>query len=274
MFSVEESPEVWLARQVDHRAKDFIRWHNAPATGPMFLSEKDALAGLIRFTLEHERPLWLAHNGKSFDFKVLQGCAERHSVCIPKHIQNVDTLKLFRKYLPGHKSYSQPVLFEKLFKRKYNAHVAIDDAKALATLCQHTARTTVLANAEGAVKKTKPLLERSSKSHLGKWSKPLLERSSKPHLKKKSMDLTFPKKDLTRTQHSKNTNTMTNHNHSKSVLRLKGIGPKTAGALAAIGIETIHQLVQQYKRGRSTWLKSILPYGARWKVIAQSIENS
>lgn len=66
---------------------------------------------------------------------------------------------------------------------------------------------------------------------------------------------------------------MTKHNHSKSVLRLKGIGPKTAGALTAIGIETIHQLVQQYKQGGSKWLKSILPYGARWKVIAHSIEN-
>ena len=257
MFSVEESPEVWLARQVGHRARDFIRWHNAPATGPMFLSEKKALTGLIRFTLEYEHPLWLAHNGASFDFKVLQGCAERHSVHMPKHIQNVDTLKLFRKYLPGHKSYSQPVLFEKLFKRKYNAHVAIDDAKALATLCQHTARTTVLANAEGTVQKPKPHLKKTSK----------------PHLKKTSMDLTFPKNRPV-IQHSKDTKRMTKHHHSKSVLRLKGIGPKTAGALTAIGIETIHQLTQQYKRGGSKWLKSILPYGARWKVIAQSIANA
>ena len=265
MFSVEESPEVWLARQVGHRARDFIRWHNAPATGPMFLSEKKALTGLIRFTLEYEHPLWLAHNGASFDFKVLQGCAERHSVHMPKHIQNVDTLKLFRKYLPGHKSYSQPVLFEKLFKRKYNAHVAIDDAKALATLCQHTARTTVLANAEGTVQKPKP--------HLKKTSKPHLKKTSKPHLKKTSMDLTFPKNRPV-IQHSKDTKRMTKHHHSKSVLRLKGIGPKTAGALTAIGIETIHQLTQQYKRGGSKWLKSILPYGARWKVIAQSIANA
>ena len=50
MFSIEESPEVWLARQVHHRAKDFIRWHKDPSSGPMFVSEKQALEGLLRFT--------------------------------------------------------------------------------------------------------------------------------------------------------------------------------------------------------------------------------
>ena len=141
MFSVEEEPEVWLARQVHQRAKDFVRWHNKPESGPMFVSEKKALEGLVAFTKKHGANAWLAHNGNSFDFKVIEGCSERNSVPLIPKLSTVDTLKLFRKHIPGHKSYSQPVLYEALFNKKYNAHVAIDDAIALATLCQHVERT-------------------------------------------------------------------------------------------------------------------------------------
>ena len=246
MFSIEESPEVWLARQVDHRAKDFVRWHNAPATGPMFLSEKDALSGLLRFTLERENPLWLAHNGNSFDFKVLQGCAERHSVRMPK-IAKVDTLHLFRKLLPGHKSYSQPILFKSLFKRNYNAHVAIDDAKALATLCRHAARKTTLLKAEAT--KSRPEPKKG---------------------KRKPMKLTFSRRQIgvAKARVPKRSTPP-----PQCLLRLRGIGPKTAGALAAVHIMTVSQLVEQYEIGGDEWLKSILPYGARWKVISESIAS-
>lgn len=228
MFSIEESPEVWLARQVDHRTKDFIRWHNDPSAGPSFVNEKDALAGLLRFSQTHS--VWMAHNGTSFDFKVLQGCAERHSMRIPTKIKQIDTLKLFRKRWPGHASYSQPILFQSLFQQKYNAHVAIDDAKALAKLCKHASSP-------------------SKKSSVPKET----------HVKKKKpMELTF------KTQQKRTPN-------NKSVLKLKGIGPKTAGALAAVHITTVSQLAEQYKKGGATWLRSILPYGARWKVISTSI---
>lgn len=244
MFSVEESPEVWLARQVDHRTKDFIRWHNSPGTGPAFVSEKEAVTGLIRFTMEHPEPTWLAHNGASFDFKVLQGCAERHSIRLPKHIQHIDTLKLFRKLLPGHKSYSQPILFQALFKKKYNAHVAIDDAKALSTLVAHAAGPS----------KTK------IKHRKKKASAPAAKGCASP---KKAMTINF----LRRTP----TATVRTSVQSASVLKLRGIGPKTAGALAAVQITTVAQLVKQYNKGGSAWLKGILPFGARWKIIAQSI---
>ena len=132
-----EPPVVWLARTTANRANDFVRWFRAPETGPAFVSERAALQGLVAFTRQHERDTWLAHNGKSFDFKVLAGAAERHGLVLPQHIQQVDTLHVFRKAIPGHKSYSQPVLYQAIFGHKYNAHVAIDDAKALARLCKH-----------------------------------------------------------------------------------------------------------------------------------------
>ena len=239
MFSVEESPEVWLARQVDHRTKDFIRWHNAPGTGPTFMTEKEAVTGLVRFTMEHPEPTWLAHNGASFDFKVLQGCAQRHSIRLPKQIKHVDTLKLFRKLLPGHKSYSQPNLFQALFQKKYNAHVAIDDAKALSTLVAHAA------------------------GHSKAAHKPRQAANTR-----KTMSIDF----LTRTRTKPRRAAAPVK--SASVLKLRGIGPKTAGALAAIQITMVSELVKQYKKGGSTWLKGILPYGARWKIIAQSIMDA
>ena len=111
MFLYPEDPEVWLARQIDHRTKDFVRWHNQPKLGPAFLSEKTALQQLLTFTRKNNTKHWLAHNGNSFDFKVLKGCAERHNLVLPHDIGMTDTLKLFRKYLPGHKSYSQPILY-------------------------------------------------------------------------------------------------------------------------------------------------------------------
>ena len=132
-----EPPVVWLARTTVNRANDFVRWFRAPETGPAFVSERVALQGLVAFTRQHERDTWLAHNGKSFDFKVLAGVADRHGLVLPHHIQQVDTLHVFRKAIPGHKSYSQPVLYQAIFGHKYNAHVAIDDAKALARLCKH-----------------------------------------------------------------------------------------------------------------------------------------
>ena len=247
MFSIKESPEVWLARQVDHRTKDFIRWHNAPGTGPTFMTEKEAVTGLIRFTMEHPEPTWLAHNGASFDFKVLQGCAQRHSIRLPKQIKHIDTLKLFRKLLPGHKSYSQPILFQALFQKNYKAHVAIDDAKALSTLVAHASGHSKAAHKPRQAAKTR-----------------------------KTMSIDFLKRTPTksRTAPVKSASVLKRPVKSESVLKLRGIGPKTTGALAAVQITTVSQLANQYKKGGSAWLKGILPYGARWKIIEQSIMDA
>lgn len=251
MFEHPESPEVWLARQVDARAKDFVRWHNQPETGPDFVTEKQGLLGLIHFTTKHRLPVWLAHNGNSFDFKVLDGCSMRVSVPIPDNILKTDTLRLFRKVIPGHVSYSQPILYKNIFKKHYNAHVAIDDAKALSELCAH------------AHKNTSP-----NTAPLKKRSVPLLKRGA--NLQRRSMNLTFGK----RPPPLKNVlpRNRTSLKKGTGILQLRGIGPKTAAALAAVHIATVTQLRAEYKKGGTEWLKSILPCGARWKVIAESID--
>ena len=58
-----------------------------------------------------------------------------------------------------------------------------------------------------------------------------------------------------------------------SVQNLKGIGPKTAGALAAVNIHNVKQLVEKYRSCGDDWLKNVLPYGARFKIIKESLVN-
>tara|TARA_B110001452_G_scaffold266453_1_gene273361 strand:+ start:638 stop:1642 length:1005 start_codon:yes stop_codon:yes gene_type:complete len=232
MFLHDEPPEVWRNRTITNRAKDFIRWHNKPSIGPEFKTESQALQELIQFT--RSEPTWLAHNGNSFDFKVLQGCAERTKNVIPKNIRMVDTLKLFRHYIPGYKSYSQPTLYAEIFQRNYNAHVAIDDAKALAELCVHV---------NDRVKN-----EPKELKHVKNVKKVL---NNKRHLKKvlKTFEIT----------------------DSDPVRLLRGIGPKTETALAALNIRTIVQLKNTYNVNGVNWLKKIVPRGASWRVIVNSL---
>lgn len=247
MFLHSEPPEVWRNRTIVNRAKDFIRWHNNPSIGPQFKTESQALQELIQFT--RSEPTWLAHNGNSFDFKVLQGCAERTKNIIPKNINMVDTLKLFRQYIPGYKSYSQPKLYAEIFKRNYNAHVAIDDAKALAELCVHVNQDTINQPIKKPQKSQKP------QKHIKKFF------NNKKHLKKQ-MDLTFRKKPsvLCETVHM-----------TAPVRLLRGIGPKTETALAALNIRTIDQLKNTYNINGVNWLKKIVPKGASWRVIVSSL---
>ena len=263
-----ESPEVWLARQVDSRAKTFVQWHNRPETGPSFVTEKEGLLGLLAFTKRHGLNTWLAHNGNSFDFKVLDGCAERHAVLIDSNIQKRDTLKIFRKQLPGHKSYSQPILYEKLFRQKYNAHVAIDDAIALSKLCEHC-RAASSSPKRPALKTQRPAL---------KTQRPALKTQRPALSAKKKMNLTFHKAP---TVSGRNVRPYTKATGRKSrlckmtanVQKLRGVGPKTAAALSVVGIQTVQELRAQYDKGGGEWLQSILPYGVRWKVVAQSITH-
>jgi len=260
-----EAPEVWLARQVDSRAKTFVKWHNEPETGPAFVTEKEGLLGLLAFTKKHEANTWLAHNGNSFDYKVLDGCAERHALLIEPDIQKLDTLKLFRKQLPGHQSYSQPVLYENLFREKYNAHVAIDDAIALSRLCEHcnanTATTAVTATGKTTTRTTAKKKMNLTVTATGK--------TTTRTTAKKKMNLTFGIQATSNVQKA-TSNVQKLHGN---VQKLHGIGPKSAAALSVIGICTVHELRAQYHKGGSEWLQSILPYGVQWKVVAHSISN-
>ena len=99
------------------------------------VTQLTAIAALQRFTKTYGN-IWYAHNGKSFDFKILDATAKRVSMN-NLHIQKIDTLHLFKQQHKGLTSYSQPNLFKHFIKGTYNAHVALDDAIALKQLMTH-----------------------------------------------------------------------------------------------------------------------------------------
>jgi DNA polymerase III epsilon subunit-like protein len=250
MFQKEESPNVWLARNLEYRANDFVRWFNG-AHGPEFVTEQQALSDLFDWTGSH---CWLAHNGNSFDFKVLQGCALRSQMSQP-NIKTYDTLHLFRKHLPGHKSYSQPILYENIFSEKYNAHVAIDDALALAKLCKHCNEQSIHQwIAPTAIKKGKKSKVSMDLSFGAK--KILTVKGVEP---KVSMDLSFATKKHTKT--------------SQKLQDLEGVGPKTEASFRRQNIKTVEQLFERYKEGGRQWLGTLIPFGASSKTIEKSILN-
>jgi DNA polymerase III epsilon subunit-like protein len=296
MFAKEEAPDVWLARRFESKANDFVRWFNGEH-GPGFVSEKKALQDFIVWSEAHP---WLAHNGNSFDFKVIQGASLRTGCPLNPAIKTYDTLKLFRKMLPGHKSYSQPILYENIFAEKYNAHVAIDDAIALSRLCQHTAK--ILAKSSSAKNLTKSssaknLTKSSSAKILAKSSsakiltksssaKILTKSSSAKILTKRPMNLTFgksvvkmPAKYLAKRPMNlsfgksvvKLPTKILAKSSAKNIGQLQGVGPKSVSAFADANIYTLEQLATQFKIGGRSWLQETIPFGTNWKVIERSI---
>ena len=259
MFQKEESPEVWLARKLETKADDFVRWFNG-AHGPAFVPEREALHDLLEWS---GKDSWLAHNGNSFDFKVLQGCALRTGIVITPAIRQYDTLKLFRKQLPGHKSYSQPILYEKIFGEKYNAHVAIDDALALSRLCQHchsNAKARDSSNIKGNS-------NAKSNSNVKGNSNAKSNSNAKGNAStgKRSMDLTFKLRD------NPGSNIVTVRKQIHKIRDLVGVGPKSVAAFKAENINTIEQLFKCYKDGGRPWLRKLLPFGVHWRKVESSI---
>ena len=256
MFQKEESPNVWLARNLEYRANDFVRWFNG-AHGPKFVTEQQALTDLFDWTGSH---CWLAHNGNSFDFKVLQGCALRSQMSQP-NIKTYDTLHLFRKHLPGHKSYSQPILYENIFSEKYNAHVAIDDAIALAKLCKYC-----------------------NEQSIDKWMTPTEKKIKKANISKVSMDLSFAAKKISAVKGVEpkvpmNLTFATKKHRQKKLQTtqklqdLEGVGPKTEAQFRRQNIKTVEQLFERYKKGGRPWLCKLLPFGTSSNTIEKSILN-
>lgn len=184
------TPKDWLQQDTDKRGEYFVKWHNAPNTGPAFLSESNALQKLNQFSNTHHVNVWYAHNGNSFDFKILQGCAQRTRCSLPKNIAYIDTLRLFRRIVPNLPSYSQPILYKSLFQSTYNAHVAIDDAKALARLCQWANE-----KKSPSEKHSGPILRSMTKEHVEpKKIKPMnlqFKKISQTKLRRIAMNLTF-----------------------------------------------------------------------------------
>ena len=254
MFLHPEDPHIWLRQSAANKAKDFIRWRNNPTIGPTFVSEKQGLQQLIAFTKNRD---WLAHNGNSFDYKVLQGCSNRTDVIIPDSIRKFDSLKIFRKTIPGYKSYSQPKLYAAIFKKDYNAHIAIDDAKALAELCQYvteqTGQTEQKTEETGQIEqKTEEIGQIEQKTEFPKMN---LKFGSPMNLKFGSI-VKNKQFGLKKTKLS----------------QIRGIGPKTIAALAILNVLTIPQLQAKIKMNGNEWLKNNIPFGANHKLIYKNIQ--
>ena len=94
--------------------------------------ERIALLQLEQFSKKHG-DIWHCHNGRSFDFKVLEGAYQRANMKWTRTRANaIDTIPLFKKWTGNlHASYSQPKLYGEIFKEKYSAHIALEDARAL-----------------------------------------------------------------------------------------------------------------------------------------------
>ena len=247
MFLHNEPVLVWSNRTTFNRAKDFVRWHNNPAIGPTFVSETSALKQLLAFT--KDEPTWYAHNGRSFDFKVLKGCAQRCG--LQYNVKEIDTLHEFRKCLPGHKSYSQPILYKAIFKQTYNAHVAIDDALALKRLCMHTSGKPAAATA-------KTVAPATAKTVAPATAKNVARHPPTSPIQRRPMNLSFK---------------AGRQAPGLDVIQLRGIGPKTSKALASEQIFTIKQLKHEFDKRGVQWLRKVLPKSVRWRVVAHSISS-
>lgn len=95
-------------------------------TSNEFITTEKALTEAIDWGKDHK---WIAHNGTSFDSKIVKGQAKRFDISTP--IDFSDSLPFFRHYLKDEPSYSQPILYKSMFKGRYMAHHALEDAKAL-----------------------------------------------------------------------------------------------------------------------------------------------
>jgi len=103
-----------------------------------FKTTKDALTEAIEFGKEH---IWIAHNGNSFDSKIVMGNCSDLGVDSDE-LQLNDSLPMFRHYMKGQPSYSQVILFASMFGGKYKAHHALEDSKALHKMIRKCAENT------------------------------------------------------------------------------------------------------------------------------------
>ena len=284
MFRHEESPLVWLNRTVHNRARDFVHWHNHPMDGPAFITEEEGLRQLLSFGNGQD---WLAHNGKSFDYKVLHGCALRTGLPIPASINKHDTLHLFRKHLPGHKSYSQPKLYSALFGESYNAHVAIDDAKALTRLCQHASgvqhASVVQQPCTGHVSGQMSTLKKMNlqfkvdSTTLTPRSMPRWRHDASSVQQPGTGQMSTPKKMNLQFKVDSNTPRSKPNLMSKSpartsqLIKIKGIGAKTVVALALVKVTTVPELRSKLQQYGSEWLRDNVPFGVQWRRVSKEI---
>ncbi|MAD25239.1 MAG: hypothetical protein CMO44_13805, partial [Verrucomicrobiales bacterium] len=120
-----------LARHEDDeiKAKNDIR-KDEDSFNQLFYSPEEAIRGMLNKAEGID--IWVAHNGKAFDEKVLKG--HDHDF---DHVIFIDSLHLLKYIIPGLVSYSQPLLYQHLFNKKYFAHHALEDAVALHKIMDH-----------------------------------------------------------------------------------------------------------------------------------------
>lgn len=106
----------------EEKAMDDLR-QGEESFNQLFYTPKEALEDAIQTGKSY---IWCAHNGKSFDEKILRG--HEHDW---DDIEFYDSLPLLKHRLPNLDSYSQPRVYHHLFKSKYFAHHALDDSQAL-----------------------------------------------------------------------------------------------------------------------------------------------
>ena len=155
------------ARRLDHhgKANEIAKVLNDKKD--MFVHPKDALTAAIEFGKGHH---WVAHNGRSFDEKIIRGTCARETVTIEDVIFS-DSLPIFRKHLPDQPSYSQPILFKTMFVgQNYHAHHAEDDARALhrmlsTILCEENAKD-ILKDGYTGTKKSRRRVAKKTNSDL------------------------------------------------------------------------------------------------------------
>ena len=103
-----------------------------------FRAPKDVLQEAIAWGEGHT---WIAHNGTSFNSKIILGQTKKMDIPIDVHFE--DSLPLFKNQYKDCVSYSQPLLYKVLFPgTKYMAHHALEDSKALHKMIAHTIETT------------------------------------------------------------------------------------------------------------------------------------
>lgn len=142
--STDYSAKQWLYALEEHHDKEtvaqrFLDKHSTRGMKPksvLFYNINESLKDAHEFINEHKPWACIAHNGKSFDMPIVLGNAKRCDIKFDVRFE--DSLPMFRRKLPGHESYSQPLLYRDVFQKGYKAHHALDDAKALSELIEYT----------------------------------------------------------------------------------------------------------------------------------------
>lgn len=90
----------------------------------VFYTPDEALKCAIEIGKDH---VWIAHNGRCFDEKILKG-HEKHAWDTINFLDSIPIIKRWNADLP---KYSQPEVYKHMFNDSYFAHHAFEDAKSL-----------------------------------------------------------------------------------------------------------------------------------------------